>query len=127
LQLGWAKATGIRQYGPSLMFAVLTVNPAMDTGQWLLVTLTAGVRGSLLSIGSAAGVAVMGQAPDVYPFMAHLEWGWAIPLGYAVTRLRGERPRPPPDQCAVFCDRRLSAPAVLCFWASSVILVGPVD
>jgi len=86
LQLGWAKATGIRQYGPSLMFAVLTVNPAMDTGQWLLVTLTAGVRGSLLSIGSAAGVAVMGQAPDVYPFMAHLEWGWAIPLGYAVTR-----------------------------------------
>ena len=70
-----------------LMFAVLTVNPAMDTGQWLLVTLTAGVGGSLLSIGSAAGVAVMGQAPGVYTFMAHLKWGWAIALGYAASVL----------------------------------------
>jgi len=44
-----------------VMFAVLTMNPDMSTGQWLLVTLTAGVGGSLLSIGSAAGVALMGQ------------------------------------------------------------------
>jgi Na+/H+ antiporter NhaD/arsenite permease-like protein len=66
-----------------LMFAVLTVDPAMDTGQWLLVTLTTGVGGSLLSIGSAAGVAVMGQAPGVYTFLAHLKWSWAIALGYA--------------------------------------------
>jgi len=44
-----------------VMFAVLTMNPEMSTGQWLLVTLTAGVGGSLLSIGSAAGVALMGQ------------------------------------------------------------------
>jgi hypothetical protein len=50
-----------------LMFAVLTVNPAMGTGQCLLITL------------------------------------------------------------AVFCDRRLSAPAVLSFRASSVILIGPVE
>jgi Na+/H+ antiporter NhaD/arsenite permease-like protein len=66
-----------------LMFAVLTMNPAMDLSQWLLVTLTAGVGGSLLSIGSAAGVGVMGQARGIYTFFAHLKWSWAIALGYA--------------------------------------------
>lgn len=66
-----------------VMFAVLTMNPEMDLSQWLLVTLTAGVGGSLLSIGSAAGVAVMGQARGVYTFFAHLKWSWAIALGYA--------------------------------------------
>ena len=55
-----------------LMFAVLTMQPEMSHGQWLLVTLTAGVGGSLLSIGSAAGVAVMGQARGTYTFSAHL-------------------------------------------------------
>ncbi len=65
-----------------LMFAVLTVNPAMSEGQWLLVTLTAGVGGSLLSIGSAAGVALMGQAKKHYTFLSHLKWSWAILLGY---------------------------------------------
>jgi len=54
----------------------------MDQGQWLLVTLTAGVGGSLLSIGSAAGVAVMGQARGIYTFFTHLKWSWAIALGY---------------------------------------------
>lgn len=44
-----------------VMFAVLTMNPDMSQGQWLLVTLTAGVGGSLLSIGSAAGVAPWGR------------------------------------------------------------------
>ena len=65
-----------------VMFAVLTMNPEMDTGQWLLVTLTAGVGGSLLSIGSAAGVALMGQARGVYTFFSHLKWTPAIALGY---------------------------------------------
>ena len=68
-----------------VMFAVLSMMPSMDTGQWLLVTLTAGVGGSLLSIGSAAGVAVMGQASGIYTFMAHLKWIWAIALGYAAS------------------------------------------
>ena len=54
----------------------------MDMGQWLLITLTAGVGGSLLSIGSAAGVALMGQARGVYTFFGHLKWSWAIMLGY---------------------------------------------
>ena len=68
-----------------VMFAVLTMNPGMVEGQWLLVTLTAGVGGSLLSIGSAAGVAVMGQARGIYTFFAHLKWTWAIALGYAAS------------------------------------------
>jgi len=65
-----------------VMFAVLTMNPEMSTGQWLLVTLTAGVGGSLLSIGSAAGVAVMGQARGNYTFFSHLKWTPVIALGY---------------------------------------------
>ncbi len=68
-----------------IMFAVLSVLPEMDHGQWLLVTLTAGVGGSMLSIGSAAGVAVMGQARGTYTFFAHLKWSWAIALGYAAS------------------------------------------
>ncbi len=65
-----------------VMFAVLTMNPDMSTGQWLLVTLTAGVGGSLLSIGSAAGVALMGQARGQYTFFSHLKWAPVIALGY---------------------------------------------
>jgi Na+/H+ antiporter NhaD/arsenite permease-like protein len=65
-----------------VMFAVLEMSPDMSLGQWLLVTLTAGVGGSMLSIGSAAGVAVMGTARGVYTFFSHLKWSWAIALGY---------------------------------------------
>ncbi len=68
-----------------VMFAVLSMNPDMSHGQWLLVTLTAGVGGSMLSIGSAAGVAVMGQARGIYTFFGHLKWSWAIVLGYAAS------------------------------------------
>jgi Na+/H+ antiporter NhaD/arsenite permease-like protein len=68
-----------------VMFAVLTMNPEMSQGQWLLVTLTAGVGGSLLSIGSAAGVALMGQARGVYTFFGHLKWTPVIALGYAAS------------------------------------------
>ena len=68
-----------------VMFAVLSMMPDMDLGQWLLVTLTAGVGGSLLSIGSAAGVAVMGQARGIYTFFSHMKWIWAIALGYAAS------------------------------------------
>ncbi|CCG40261.1 sodium:proton antiporter NhaD [Magnetospirillum molischianum] len=65
-----------------LMFAVLTMNPDMGLGQWLLITLTAGVGGSLLSIGSAAGVALMGQARGIYTFSSHLRWSWAVGAGF---------------------------------------------
>ncbi|MEZ5543553.1 MAG: sodium:proton antiporter NhaD [Pseudomonadota bacterium] len=68
-----------------VMFAVLSMNPDMPTGQWLLITLTAGVGGSLLSIGSAAGVALMGQARGKYTFFGHLRWTPVIALGYAAS------------------------------------------
>jgi Na+/H+ antiporter NhaD/arsenite permease-like protein len=68
-----------------IMYAVLNMNPDMTLGQWLLVTLTAGVGGSLLSIGSAAGVGLMGQARGMYTFFSHLKWTWAIALGYAAS------------------------------------------
>lgn len=70
-----------------LMFAVLTMDPTMSEGQWLLITLTCGVGGSMLSIGSAAGVALMGQAKGLYTFSSHLKWSWAIALGYAASIL----------------------------------------
>ena len=70
-----------------VMFAVLTMDPVMSHGQWLLVTLTAGVGGSLLSIGSAAGVALMGTARGTYTFGAHLRWTPIIALGYAASIL----------------------------------------
>ncbi len=66
-----------------LTYAVLLMDPAMSHGQWLLVTLTAGVGGSLLSIGSAAGVALMGLGRGTYTFFGHLKWAWAVLLGYA--------------------------------------------
>ena len=66
-----------------IMFAVLTMNPDMSVSQWQLVTLTTEVGGSLLSIGSAAGVALMGTARGTYTFGAHLKWTPVIALGYA--------------------------------------------
>lgn len=68
-----------------VMFAVLTMHPDMPQDQWLLVTLTAGVGGSLLSIGSAAGVALMGQARGQYTFFVHLKWTPVILLGYGAS------------------------------------------
>lgn len=68
-----------------VMFAVLTMNPDMSLFQWLLVTLTAGVGGSLLSVGSAAGVALMGQSKGLYTFGSHLKWMPVISLGYAAS------------------------------------------
>ncbi|CAM3216354.1 sodium:proton antiporter NhaD [Vibrio neptunius] len=68
-----------------VMFAVLTMEPTMSMGNWLLVTLTAGVGGSLLSIGSAAGVALMGAAHGKYTFFGHLKWAPVIAIGYAVS------------------------------------------
>lgn len=68
-----------------VVFAVLTMMPDMSVGQWMLVTLTAGVGGSLLSIGSAAGVALMGQARGGYTFFGHLRWTPAIAAGYAAS------------------------------------------
>ena len=66
----------------TIMYAVLTMDPNISQGQWLLVTLTAGVGGSLLAIGSAAGVGLMGQAKGIYTFSSHLKWMPVILIGY---------------------------------------------
>ena len=68
-----------------VMYAVLKMDPTMALDQWLLITLTAGVGGSLLSVGSAAGVAVMGVDRTNYTFMAHLKWAPAIAAGYVAS------------------------------------------
>jgi Na+/H+ antiporter NhaD/arsenite permease-like protein len=68
-----------------VMFAIITMRPEMSIDQWLLVTLTTGVGGSLLSIGSAAGVALMGQARGHYTFFGHLKWTPVIFIGYVAS------------------------------------------
>ena len=68
-----------------VMVDVLQMNPEMDINQWLLVTLTVGVGGSMLSIGSAAGVALMGQSRGIYTFFGHLKWAPVILLGYMLS------------------------------------------
>jgi Na+/H+ antiporter NhaD/arsenite permease-like protein len=69
----------------TIMLAVLTMAPDISQGQWLLVTLTAGVGGSMLSVGSAAGVGLMGQTKGIYTFVSHLKWAPVIMLGYAAS------------------------------------------
>ena len=72
-----------------VMFSVLQMhnNETMVLSQWLLITLTAGVGGSLLSIGSAPGVALMGQARGMYTFYSHLKWAPVIFIGYVASIL----------------------------------------
>jgi len=66
----------------TLMFAVLTMHPDIPQGEWLLLTLTLGVGGSLLAIGSAPGIGLMGQAKGQYTFSSHMKWFPVILLGY---------------------------------------------
>ncbi|MDD2871228.1 MAG: sodium:proton antiporter NhaD [Candidatus Gracilibacteria bacterium] len=68
-----------------VMSAILKANPHMDLSQWMLVTLTAGVGGSLISFGSAAGVGVMGKLKDIYTFSSHMRYSWMILVGYFVS------------------------------------------
>ena len=66
----------------AVMYSVILMHPDMSHWHWLLVTLTAGVGGSLLAMGSAAGIVIMGFSEGRYTFMSHLKWAWAIALGY---------------------------------------------
>jgi Na+/H+ antiporter NhaD/arsenite permease-like protein len=72
----------------TLMFAVLNMRPPFPVGQWLLLTLTLGVGGSLLAIGSAPGLHVLGlmkgqmKEGEGYTFTLHLRWMPAVLLGF---------------------------------------------
>lgn len=68
-----------------LMYAVLKSNPELVKEQWLLVTLTAGIGGSLIAFGSAAGVAIMGKMKGVYTFSSHFKLSWTVFIGYLVS------------------------------------------
>jgi len=68
-----------------VMSAVLKANPTIDHAQWMLVTMTAGIGGSLISFGSAAGVGVMGKMHGVYTFESHIKLAWTVLVGYAVS------------------------------------------
>lgn len=68
-----------------VMSAILKANPDMDLSNWMLVTLTAGIGGSLISFGSAAGVGVMGKLKGIYTFSAHMKYAWTILLGYFIS------------------------------------------
>jgi Na+/H+ antiporter NhaD/arsenite permease-like protein len=68
-----------------VMSAVLKASPEMGLDQWMLVTLTAGVGGSMIAFGSAAGVGVMGKLPGIYTFGAHMKYSWMILIGYIVS------------------------------------------
>jgi Na+/H+ antiporter NhaD/arsenite permease-like protein len=105
--LGWLSLAGdlmYGQWGPDVanlliglysaaveniptMFAVLAMQPDMSLGHWLTVTLTTGTGGSLLSIGSAAGIALMGQSRGTYTFLKHLRWTPAIGAGFVLSLL----------------------------------------
>ena len=66
----------------TLMFAVLSMHPDIPKVQWLLLTLTLGVGGSLLAIGSAPGVGLLGLVKENYSFAYHLKYMPAILLGF---------------------------------------------
>jgi len=67
-----------------VMSAILKASPEMGIDQWLLVTLTAGIGGSLISFGSAAGVGVMGRLRGIYTFNSHIKLAWTVLAGYAL-------------------------------------------
>ncbi len=68
-----------------VMSAILKANPSMGADEWMLVTLTAGIGGSLISFGSAAGVGVMGRMKGIYTFSSHMKYAWTILAGYALS------------------------------------------
>ena len=71
-----------------VMSAVLKADPNMGAdaqSQWMLVTMTAGVGGSLISFGSAAGVGVMGKMHGIYTFSSHMKYAWTVLAGYIVS------------------------------------------
>ncbi len=61
---------------------VLEMRPEMSLEQWRLLAFVTGTGGSLLAIGSAASVALLGLARGRYTFATHLKWMPAILMGW---------------------------------------------
>lgn len=70
-----------------VMAAILKANPVMGLDQWLLVTLAAGIGGSMISFGSASGVGVMGRLRGIYTFSSHMKFAWTIVVGYVASMM----------------------------------------
>jgi Na+/H+ antiporter NhaD/arsenite permease-like protein len=68
-----------------ITYALIEMNPNMPESQWLVLNLAIGTGGSILSIGSAAGVALMGVMNKKYTFISHLKWSWSIIIGYILS------------------------------------------
>ncbi len=68
-----------------VMSAILKADPPMGIDQWMLVTMTAGIGGSLISFGSAAGVGVMGRMRGIYTFGSHMKYAWTVLAGYILS------------------------------------------
>jgi len=62
-------------------YLLLAMEPDFSLGNWLLATLAIGLGGSLLAIGSAPGIVLLGQSGGQYTVLRHLRWTPAIALG----------------------------------------------
>mgnify|MGYP000562857385 CR=1 FL=1 len=66
-----------------LTAALLKASPSLNTAQWLGLTYAVGVGGSLLAIGSAAGIIAMSKVKGL-TFIAYLRYLPALLLAYSV-------------------------------------------
>ena len=66
-----------------LTAALLKANPVLSTPEWLALTYAVGVGGSLLSIGSAAGIIAMSKVQGL-SFVSYLRYFPALLLAYSV-------------------------------------------
>ncbi|WP_394174846.1 sodium:proton antiporter NhaD [Thalassotalea litorea] len=64
-----------------LTAALLKAQPELSTAQWLSLTYAVGVGGSLLVIGSAAGIIAMSKLPEL-TFMSYLKYAPTLFLAY---------------------------------------------
>ena len=85
----------LMKYVAAMLIAVLPgfvlaaengMQPLDLTGHWVgLFAIVIFILACLLSIGSAAGVALMGQARGKYTFFGHLKWSPVVALGYVAS------------------------------------------
>ncbi|QEQ98334.1 sodium:proton antiporter [Neptunomonas concharum] len=66
-----------------LTAALLKADPGMDHAGWLSLTYGVGVGGSLLVIGSAAGIVAMSKVPEV-TFISYMKYSLFLLLAYSL-------------------------------------------